>query len=179
MLITHWKLFVILINNSSISSLRWLDGPLSHETHGDGQHRQHFFFLSCEWTNDSIKRSLINFYLNRRAAIVERRRETSNKLTTARCFMCCDWYNKKSEISTESFTVDISLPLVQATSDLRCQVRDLTTANSRVHALKLEKSDGTGPDARRRNIFEWISGSFTSAAINHFGLYDFFRSPLA
>lgn len=52
--------------------------------------------------------------------------------------VCCDWYNK-------------NLHGARSTSDLRCQVRDLTTTNSRVHAstreeISLNESLGFLPD---------------------------------
>lgn len=113
MLITHRELFVILINNSPVSS--WLDCCQPTKTTTSSTRREEIRRQgNTLFVNDSIKRSFINFYLNRRAKDRRERKKltTSNRLTTSRCFMCCDWYNKnlhgvstyiRLEMSSERF----------------------------------------------------------------------------
>lgn len=131
MLITHRELFVILINNSPVSS--WLDCCRPTKTTASSTRREEIHRQgNTLFVNDSIKRSFINFYLNRRAKDRRERKKltTSNRLTTSRCFMCV--VIDIIRISTEYLR----------TSDLRCQVRDSTTTDSRLHAfgVKYEKA---------------------------------------
>lgn len=86
--------------------------------------------LSIQLVNDSIKMIIYKFIYLNRPGEWDTRRETSNKLTTSRCSMCAVIdiiRNLSAELRRDTV----------GTSDLRCQVRDLTTTNSRVHASEL------------------------------------------
>lgn len=124
-------------------------------------HSEEIHWKATLFYSESLNETIIYKFLFERASWDSREKNFKQTDDLPLLHVCCDWYNKNL----------LGAPKIYRTSDLRCQVRDLTTTNSRVHALK-SKPKSTRLKERRRNIFEWISGSFMNETINHGELYD-------